>query len=119
MLELTTESRNDITIVSLKGFIDAFSCQKFEESFDQLLAKSNYKIVVDLSKVDYMSSVGAGIFIAVHCVAAENKGIIVLVNPKSKVREIFQMLGMCNMISFTDTIDNAIKLIEQHSPARS
>lgn len=117
MLELTTQSQNDITIVSLKGFIDAFSSQKFEESFDQLMQKNNYKLVVDLSKVDYMSSVGAGIFIAVHCVAAENKGIIILVNPKAKVREIFEMLGMSKMLSFTDSIDNAIKLIEKNAPA--
>lgn len=119
MLKLNTQSQNDITIVSLEGFIDAFSCQKFEESFGQLMEKNNYKLIVDLSKVDYMSSVGAGIFIAVHCVAAENKGTIILVNPKPKVREIFELLGMSKMLSFTDNINNALKLIEQHTPVRS
>jgi len=108
MLKLNTLAQNEITIVSLEGFIDAFSSQKFEESFGQLMEKNNYKLIVDLSKVDYMSSVGAGIFIAVHCVAAENKGTIVLVNPKPKVRGIFEMLGMSKMLSFTDSIDKIV-----------
>lgn len=83
------------------------------------MEKNNYKLIVDLSKVDYMSSVGAGIFIAVHCIAAENKGTIILVNPKPKVREIFEVLGMSKMLSFTDNISNALKIIEEHTPAHS
>jgi anti-anti-sigma factor len=76
--------------------------------------EENYKIVVDLSKVDYMSSVGAGIFIAVHGIAIKNKGAVVLVNPKAKIRQIFKMLGMAQILLFTDTLKNAFKLIEKH-----
>ncbi len=113
MLRLNEQIQDDITIVSLKGFIDTFSCHKLEESVNQLLEKKNYKIIVDLTHVDYMSSVGAGIFIALHCAATENKGVVVMVNPRSQVREIFGLLGMSRIFSFTDTVDNAFKLINE------
>lgn len=118
MLKLDIETKNDITIVTLDGVIDAFSSQQFEETFTKLMDAENYKIIVDLSRVNYMTSVGAGIFIAVHGVAEENKGSVVLVNPKSKIREIFEVLGMSKILSFTDTIDHAIKLIEQRARAK-
>ncbi len=113
MLKLNTRTQGDITIVSLEGIIDAFACHQFEDAFNKLIENNNYKLIVDLSKVDYMTSVGAGIFIAVHGVTQENKGTIILVNPKPKVREIFDVLGVSKILSFTDSMDNAIKLAGQ------
>ncbi|MEW6026373.1 MAG: STAS domain-containing protein [Planctomycetota bacterium] len=113
MLKLNIQTRGDITVVSLEGIIDAFACNHFEEGFNRLMEGENYKLIVDLSKVDYMTSIGAGIFIAVHGMAHENKGAIILVNPKPKVREIFDVLGVSKILSFTDTIDNAFKVMEQ------
>jgi len=117
MLKLNIQNKDDITIVSLEGIIDAFSCQQFEDTFNQLMEKESYKLIVDLSEVDYMTSVGAGIFIAVHGVTEENKGAIVLINPKTKVKEIFDVLGVSKILSFADDITGAFKIMEQHSSA--
>ena len=52
---ITEKDPHDIATLSLKGSIDAYSCEQLEEVVNRLLAENIYKFVVDLSQVDYMS----------------------------------------------------------------
>ena len=108
MLKIQMEKNNDITTVTLEGAIDAYSARQFKESFNQLIEQDNYKLIVDLSRVDYMTAVGAGICMAIHNVAKENKGGLVLVQPKSEVKKIFGLIGLDQMMTIADSQDGAV-----------
>ncbi|MBI4834566.1 MAG: STAS domain-containing protein [Planctomycetes bacterium] len=99
-LEIKTQvNENGVVTIILDGSIDAYSYSKLEEVFNKLLAKQQYEMVVDLTGVDYLNSAGAGVFIGTLGVTEENNGKIVLVNPQSAVRNVFDLLGLSNVFS--------------------
>jgi anti-anti-sigma factor len=104
-LQVTTlKDSNGGATVLLNGFIDVHSYGKVEKVFNDLIDQGVYKFVVDLSQVDYLCSGGAGVLISVYGITQENDGAIILVNPKNKVKEMLELLGLSNIFSFTNPI---------------
>ncbi|MFH1232052.1 MAG: STAS domain-containing protein [Planctomycetota bacterium] len=103
-LEITTLKNQDGGVkVVLNGFIDAYSYRQLEKVFNDLMEQNVYKLVVDLSQVDYLCSGGAGVLIGVYGIIQENNGNIVLLNPKSSVKEMLELLGLSNIFSIINT----------------
>ena len=112
-LQITTRKpKKDTVVISLDGFIDGYSCAKLEETFDQLIKQGIYKFIVDLSKVDYLSSAGVSVFLDVFYNVQRPHGKLVLVNPKPHVREVFVLLGLTQIFTITNeaTAQNLLKL---------
>ncbi|MCX7804697.1 MAG: STAS domain-containing protein [Planctomycetota bacterium] len=98
----------DITMVRVTGFLDAHTFEQLEETISDLFGKGLYKIVVDLEKVEYISSAGAGVFIGALSESQENGGNIILLNPTSNVREVFDLLGLSQIFNVVDDPKAAI-----------
>ena len=111
-LQITTQrTEKDTVRILLDGFIDGYSCAKLEQTFDRLIKQGIYKFIVDLSKVDYLSSHGVHIFINVFQLTQEKKGNIILVNPKPNVREVFELLGLTQFFTITNSKETAQGLV--------
>jgi len=111
-LKLVTQKvgQDGVTTVLIDGIIDAYTYRELEETFNQLIEEKNYKLIVDLSNVDYLTNAGVGVLISAYTISQENNGNIVLVNPKPKVKEVFGMLGLTKIIPFAEDINSALKI---------
>ena len=89
-----------VTILSVKGFLDAHTFEELEKTINELFEEGNYKLVVDLSGLDYISSAGAGVFIGAIGTAQENEGNIILMKPSPNVKEVFDLLGLSQIFTF-------------------
>lgn len=98
----------NITVVRVAGYLDAHTFEQLEETISELFGKNQYKIVVDLSKVEYISSAGAGVFIGALSEAQEHNGNIVLMNPTNNVREVFDLLGLTQIFQVVDDQKTAL-----------
>ncbi len=107
---IQTESlaQPDVTIVKVEGYLDAHTFEQLEETITDLFGQKKYKIIVDLSKVEYISSAGAGVFIGALSEAQEHGGNIVLMNPTTNVREVFDLLGLTQIFAVVDDRKAAI-----------
>ena len=101
---------DDIVLVTVEGFLDAHTFEQMEQTINQLFHAKVYRLVVDLSKVDYISSAGAGVFIGAIGTAQESEGNIILMKPTANVREVFDLLGLSQLFQFADDVDGALKL---------
>ncbi|MEW6027228.1 MAG: STAS domain-containing protein [Planctomycetota bacterium] len=102
-LQIKVQNNNDgSAAISLNGMADAYSYGQLEQTFNNLINQRIYNFVVDLSNVDYLSSAGAGIFIGTLGIVQENKGSIKLIDPRPKVRETFNLLGLSQFFNITD-----------------
>jgi anti-sigma B factor antagonist len=88
-----------IDIVKVSGFLDAHTFEQLEEAINNLFAQGRYRLIVDLTNVDYISSAGAGVFIAALSESEENGGKIVLLNPTKAVLDVFDLLGLTQIFS--------------------
>lgn len=103
---------NGIVALSLTGFLDAYTYEQLEQAINNYFDNKMYRIVVDMSGVDYISSAGAGVFIGAIGIAQENRGNIVIIRPNPSVKEVFDLLGLTQIFPITDNMESAIKILE-------
>ncbi len=105
----TKKLQNAITFISVRGFLDAHTFEEMERTINDLFEQRSHKLVVDLSRLDYISSAGAGVFIGAIGTAQENEGNIILIKPSANVKEVFDLLGLSQIFSFADTVEEAVR----------
>jgi len=111
--QISKEKLTDgIILLTVKGFLDAHTYEELEKVLDELFDANSYKIVVDLSGLDYISSAGAGVFIGAIGTIQENDGNIVLLKPSPNVREVFDLLGLSQIFTFADTKESALNILK-------
>jgi anti-anti-sigma factor len=98
-----------VVLVGVKGFLDAHTFEQLEREFNDIFDAGSYRLIVDLSGLDYISSAGAGVFIEAIGTAQENEGNIILIRPGPNVKEVFDLLGLSQIFIFKDTRDEAMK----------
>lgn len=105
------ESRQDVVLVELDGYLDAHTFEELESLFEELFQKGRHNVMVDLNKLRYISSAGAGVFIGALGVCQENNGNIALIRPSPEVKEIFDLLGVFHIFPIASTPEEALLVL--------
>jgi anti-sigma B factor antagonist len=105
---ITKETNGDIEIIKIGGYLDAHTAQFLEQEIESSLKSQKYKIVVDFSDLDYISSAGLGVFMAFIEDVRQNQGDIKLTNMKEKVFAVFDLLGFPLLFDILGTREEAI-----------
>ncbi|MEK6756091.1 MAG: STAS domain-containing protein [Bacteroidota bacterium] len=82
-----------VSVIDLKGYLDAHTAPDLENAFQRLLNDRKYNIVVNCKDLSYISSAGLGVFMAFVEDVRKNKGDIKLTNMSAKVYNVFDLLG--------------------------
>ena len=111
MAEFNTSvlNKGDISVINLKGYLDAHTAPKLENNFTQLIDQKRFNIVVNFEELAYISSAGLGVFMAYIEKIRENNGDIKLSNMSDKVYNIFDLLGFPLLYEIYRTEDEAVK----------
>lgn len=111
MAEFSTSiiEKGDVSVINLKGFLDAHTAPTLENNFTQLIENNKYKIVVNFEDLAYISSAGLGVFMAYIESVRENKGDIKLTNMSDKVYNIFDLLGFPLLYEIYKKEEEAVK----------
>jgi len=97
----------DLTIVSIKGFVDAHTAPQFEEAVQEEIDNGRFRLVVECSEMTYISSAGLGVFMGFVEEARENEGDIKIVGVTDKVRQVFDLLGFGAIFQIVDDLTTA------------
>ena len=84
---------DDVSIVYLKGYLDAHTAPDFENALQDLVDENRVRIVVNLAELTYISSAGLGVFMGFIEDIRNKKGDIKLAEPNEKVFRVFDLLG--------------------------
>lgn len=99
----------NVSIIKLKGYLDAHTAPTLENNFTDLINKSRYNIVVSFNDLAYISSAGLGVFMAYIEKIRENQGDIKLAGMSEKVYNIFDLLGFPLLYEIFKNEDDAVK----------
>lgn len=105
--EEVAQSENAV-ILHISGTVDSHTYDQLEEKFQSLFSNGMYRIVVDMERVQYISSAGIGVFVGAMSQASTEKGALILTGLSTVVREVFEVLGIAPM--FTITVDKSSAL---------
>ncbi len=108
MIRVEPLTGKGISVIHVSGYLDAHTFEQLEETIADLFNAKQHKVIVNLAKVEYISSAGAGVFIGALSEAQEHNGNIILMSPTGNVREVFDLLGLTQIFSVVDNLDAAI-----------
>lgn len=108
-LEITQENINDISILNLKGFLDANTAPNLESTIEELINNSKYKILVNFKELDYISSAGLGVFMSQIETLRDNGGDLKMSSMQSKVYSVFELLGFPMIFEICDNQEECVK----------
>jgi len=99
---------NNVSILSVSGYLDTTTASELESALLGLVRKGMYRVVVDLSGVNYISSAGWGIFIGEIKEIRSHGGDLKLAGMIGEVREVYQLLEFHSILQDFDTTDDAV-----------
>ena len=97
-----------VSVIDLKGYLDAHTAPELENAFNKLLDESQYRVVVNFNDLAYISSAGLGVFMAYVETMRDNKGDIKFSNMTDSVFNIFDLLGFPILYEFYKDENEAI-----------
>jgi anti-anti-sigma factor len=100
-------SEKGTIVVHIDGDIDAHTTKVLQQYVGELFKQGKYKLIIDVSKVGYMSSAGASLFIVIQNEVKENSGNLVLMNIQPEVKNVFDLLGLTPMFLIVENLRTA------------
>ena len=110
-MEIHTRKERDVTVVSVKGRIDAVTAPEFEKDLSDLISKGEFKFLLNLGDLEYISSAGLRSILSTAKKLKEQNGKILLAGLKGSVGEVFKISGFDSVFKIFDFEENALKEI--------
>jgi anti-anti-sigma factor len=103
-----SELENGVRLINLNGSLDMNGTYSIEVQFVGHFTGENVRVLVDLAKVNYMSSIGIPLLVNPAKSVVERGGRITFLNPQANVLKVLEMVGVPEMIPIHTDIDSAI-----------
>jgi anti-sigma B factor antagonist len=108
-MEITEKIIGDICIISISGRIDTVTSKDVEAKLDGAIEESKEKIIINLEKMDYISSVGLRVLLAALKKQRQNQRSLQLASLQPFVQNIFKITGLDMVFQIFPTEDAAFK----------
>ncbi len=102
-MEVTTKQFKRCDLVKATGRIDSQTAPQLAEAFDAINEANRFKIVFDMSEVDFISSAGLRVMISVQKTCKRwNRGELVLASVPPRIYEALDLAGFIPLFQFFD-----------------
>lgn len=107
-MEIHDRQVDGITIVLLKGSIDAMTAPKITEFVQGKISNGDVKLVADFSGVDYTSSAGLRVLLGAIKETRSLGGDLRLAGVQPDVLKVLNLSGFTNILKMFATVDEAV-----------
>lgn len=104
-----SELDNNICLISLNGRLDITGTGQIETKFAGYGAGENTRVVVDLSGLDFLASIGIRLLILTAKSVASRGGKMGILNPVSEVQNVLEITGIPGIIRIYSDLESAEK----------
>ena len=106
-MQIEIQSRDEITLITLDGDIDASSAPQVQEQVLPL-AQPHRKILMDMRNVSYMSSAGLRMLLATYRQVTAKEGKLVLAGLSEELLETLMLTGFLGFLTTVETCEEGI-----------
>lgn len=108
-MSITTTDFKRCSVVTMSGRIDSATSDALIDTFSKLNGEDKFKLVFDMSAVDFMSSRGWWVLIETQKVCKRyNRGELVLASVPEKITESLDLIGMSHYFKIFDDVVGAV-----------
>ena len=106
-LEVTTEARDGVTLVTLGGELDIYTVAGFRHDLEEVDPAAR-PLVIDLTDVTLLDSSGLGALVSLLNRARSGAGQLGLICPHRRLRRVFEITGLRRAFVFGDDLDGVL-----------
>ncbi len=107
-MQISEEKRGGFTVIGLSGRLDPGSSPDVQEKLMSLIDQGESRLILDLSELSYVSSVGLRVLILLAKNVQRAKGTLALAGLSEHVYAIFKIAGFTSIFSIYPTCDEAV-----------
>jgi anti-sigma B factor antagonist len=97
-MEITSKEFKHCHLVMVTGRIDSSTAPEFSQSLEGLVEKGVFKLVIDMSGLEYMSSAGFRALLAAQRQCKRyNRGEVLLAAVPVRIREALELAGFTEL----------------------
>ncbi len=109
LLDISFVSLNSSTlIIRTKGEYNMEVVAELSKVFREVLELGFNQLVLDCTRISYISSTGVGLLLEAHKLAKERKGVLVLFGVVSSVYSVLHLLGFTSYLNIVNTEKEAL-----------
>ena len=101
-MEININTQGKETVAALCGRLDTLAAQESVAQFESLQEKARGTVILDCSKLEYISSSGLRLFLSLRKAAVNKGGTVIVKGISSEIRQVFIMTGFLNLFQIED-----------------
>ena len=102
-----SELDNGIILINLSGRLDILGTGEIETKFTGYCAGEKVRVIVDLSKADFLASIGIRLLTLTAKSVASRGGKMVILDPIPEVQEVLEITGIPAIIPVYSHLESA------------
>lgn len=106
---LTSVTENRVALLEVEGEVDAHTARKLDQALKDLLAQGFSRLMLDASRMAYISSAGLRVLMSTQREARQLGGEMRLFGLNAQVRRVFNMTGFGELLRVSDTCQEAME----------
>ena len=107
-MEITEARERGVVVVAPVGRIDSTTSDRLEQHLLKLVAAGERKIVVDFAGVEYISSAGLRVMLALAKKMKDARGFVALCGMGEPVKMVFSLAGFLPLFAVDGSRDAAV-----------
>lgn len=107
-MEISASQQGEITVVKIKGSVDALTAGEATSFFEEQVNAGNVQLVTDLTDVEYMSSAGLRTLLTTLKQVRQLDGDLRVANAQQGVQKVLEMAGLTSIMKVFDDVDSAV-----------
>ncbi len=113
MVKIETFIEDKTAIITIDGDIDASSSIQLDESLSKNVNSDQKLVLIDCSKLVYISSAGLGVFMSYIEEFKASGQQFVLFGLSDKVKNVFEMLGLDQLMNIVPSKEEALNFVNE------
>jgi anti-sigma B factor antagonist len=98
-----------VNIVSIQGSIDALTAEQITDRLNEVIARGEVHLVLDLGQVDFMSSAGLRMILGALKKTRQKGGDLYIAATQTGVARLLKMSGFVTISCTFDSVEEAVK----------
>ena len=108
---ITEDRTADVLILGLSGKLDATTAKTFEDKILAEIEAGDRRLMIDLSRLDYVSSAGLRVFLVAAKRMRSKDGKIALCSLQDHVQQVFDLSGFSSILAIYGSREDGIKAL--------
>jgi anti-sigma B factor antagonist len=105
------EREGSVTVLTITGDLDVATGPQLRDSLIQVMDQGRYRLVLDLTGVPFLDSLGLGVIVGVVHRLRPHDGAFALACARPPVTRALKISGLTSVLAVHDTLDEAIAAV--------